>query len=109
MEAGRRRGIGEVVVVVAEMDVDMVVMEGVEMEVEHVVVAAGKAGPWLRRIHGAYLLGGGCRDGRRVGGDDILICGGVGFGLKGNLALVRAKVVEHHDGLRLEYKLAKSD
>lgn len=73
MEAGRRRGTEEVgaVVVVAEVDVDMVVMAGVEVKVEHVVVAARKAVPWVRRIHGACLLGGGGRDGRRVGGDDI--------------------------------------
>lgn len=69
VDAGRRRGSERVgaVEVVAEVDVDMVVMAGVEVEVEHVLVAR-KAGPWLRRIHGACLFGGG-GDGRRVGGD----------------------------------------
>jgi hypothetical protein len=67
MDAGRRRQRGSErvgAVVVAEVDVDTVVMAGVEVEVEQVLVAARKAGPWLRRIHGARLLGGG-GDGRR--------------------------------------------
>jgi hypothetical protein len=86
VEVGRRRGseqVGAVVVVVAEVDVDMVVMAGVKVEVEQVVVAARKAGSWVRWIHGACLLGGG-RDGRRVGGD------GTGA-LKGNPAYAWAK------------------
>jgi len=61
VEVGRRRGseqVSAVVVVVAEVDVDMVVMAGVKLEVEQVVVAARKAGPRVRWIHGACLLGG---------------------------------------------------
>jgi len=61
VEVGRRRGseqVSAVVVVVAEVDVDMVVMAGVKLEVEQVVVAAQKAGPRVRWIHGACLLGG---------------------------------------------------
>jgi hypothetical protein len=52
VEVGRRRGSEQVVVVVAEVDVDVVVVARVEVEVDQVVVAAGKARLWVRRIHG---------------------------------------------------------